>query len=101
MLEVILPISFSFNLILSPLIAVPDITRIPQVLHFFSDDISASFPIKFSLSKFINLPSPTEKGLVFFEKSCPADKSPASILLHLNPGVATKIIPNFFPCSRI
>ena len=40
-------------------------------------------------------------GFVFLSKSCPADKSPASIRLPLNDGVAVKIIPIFFPSSKI
>ena len=80
MLDVIFPTSFPFELTISPLIAIPSSTLIPQLKHVLSALLRAFFPMKFSLSKSINFPKPTEKGFVYFEKSWPADKRPASIL---------------------
>ena len=92
---------FPLNLISSPRIGEFPTTLIPQVRQFLSEDFSAALPINSPLSKSTNLPNPTSKGVVFLEKSFQADKSPASILLHLKPGVADKIIPILIPSSKI
>ena len=101
MLDVIFPIDWLFIFIYLPFFAIPSTTLIPQLRHSLSAFNNAFLPIKLSFFKSTKRPSPTEKGLVSSEKSCPADKSPASILLPLNDGVAVIIIPIFFPFSRI
>ena len=101
MLDVTFPTNLSFILRLFPFSAIPSLILIPQVLQFLSAATKASFPIKFSFSRSTNFPRPTENGFVFLSKSCPADKSPASIRLPLNEGVAVNIIPIFFPSSKI
>ena len=57
--------------------------------------------MKSPLLKSINFPNPTANGDLSLVKSLPADKRPASIHLHLNPGEAVRIIPISSPLLNI